>query len=102
MGQKWQADFSITQINLVIYKIYDCTRSTHLEGVHDGAEAVEHDVSVVGDLLLEGVQDAVDEQLLQPRVNVRRAKLRHHLRHIAKQSPRKELHNFGHRTGVHE
>lgn len=31
-------------------------------------------------LLLEGVQDAVDEQLLQPRVNVRCAQILHHLR----------------------
>lgn len=38
-----------------------------------GAEAVEHDVAVVARLLLEGVQDAVNEQLLQARVHVRRA-----------------------------
>mmetsp|Transcript_8558 Transcript_8558/g.17750 ORF Transcript_8558/g.17750 Transcript_8558/m.17750 type:complete len:1008 (+) Transcript_8558:1222-4245(+) len=49
------------------------------EGGDDGAEAVEHDVGVVRRLLLEGVEDAVDEQLLQARVDVRRALVLHAL-----------------------
>eukprot|EP00955_Chlamydomonas_euryale_P007439 78823-Chlamydomonas_euryale.AAC.16 len=47
--------------------------------VDDSAEAVEHHVGVVCDLLLERKQDAVDEQLLKARVHVRRTERRHHL-----------------------
>mmetsp|Transcript_43295 Transcript_43295/g.113771 ORF Transcript_43295/g.113771 Transcript_43295/m.113771 type:complete len:555 (-) Transcript_43295:926-2590(-) len=42
------------------------------ERVHDGAEAVEHDGRVLARLLLEGEEDAVDELLLEPLVDVRR------------------------------
>mmetsp|Transcript_11483 Transcript_11483/g.22235 ORF Transcript_11483/g.22235 Transcript_11483/m.22235 type:complete len:601 (-) Transcript_11483:2097-3899(-) len=40
------------------------------EGVDDGAEAVEHDGRVLGRLLLKGVEDAVDELLLEALVDV--------------------------------
>ena len=48
--------------------------------VDDGAEAVEHH-HVFGGLLLEGVQDAVDELLLEARVDVGRAQVAHDLLH---------------------
>mmetsp|Transcript_26895 Transcript_26895/g.58347 ORF Transcript_26895/g.58347 Transcript_26895/m.58347 type:complete len:263 (-) Transcript_26895:1857-2645(-) len=59
----------------------------HAEGVDDGAEPVEHDLHVVRRLFLEGVQDAVDEELLEPHVDLRGAEvgddhvngLHHHL-----------------------
>mmetsp|Transcript_9935 Transcript_9935/g.17046 ORF Transcript_9935/g.17046 Transcript_9935/m.17046 type:complete len:337 (-) Transcript_9935:2069-3079(-) len=51
----------------------------HAERVHHRAEAVEHHVGVVRRLLLEGVQDAVDEELLQTRVDVGRALVLHAL-----------------------
>mmetsp|Transcript_9557 Transcript_9557/g.28759 ORF Transcript_9557/g.28759 Transcript_9557/m.28759 type:complete len:603 (-) Transcript_9557:2583-4391(-) len=50
-----------------------------LKAVHNGAEPVQHHVGVVGHLLLEGVQDAIDQQLLQPCVDVGGAQLLHYL-----------------------
>ena len=43
------------------------------EGVDDGTEAVEHHVGLIRRLLLEGIEDAIDEELLQSRVDVCRA-----------------------------
>mmetsp|Transcript_22262 Transcript_22262/g.30963 ORF Transcript_22262/g.30963 Transcript_22262/m.30963 type:complete len:290 (-) Transcript_22262:776-1645(-) len=43
------------------------------QSVDNGPESIQHDVRVVRGLLLEGVKDAVDQQLLQSRVNVRSA-----------------------------
>mmetsp|Transcript_26212 Transcript_26212/g.75629 ORF Transcript_26212/g.75629 Transcript_26212/m.75629 type:complete len:219 (-) Transcript_26212:2063-2719(-) len=41
------------------------------ERIDDSAEAIEHDCGVVRRLLLERVDDAIDDLLLEPRVNVR-------------------------------
>mmetsp|Transcript_86974 Transcript_86974/g.243811 ORF Transcript_86974/g.243811 Transcript_86974/m.243811 type:complete len:418 (+) Transcript_86974:455-1708(+) len=49
------------------------------QGVHHGAEAVEHDRRVVRGLLLERVHDAVDDLLLEARVDVRHAEVGDHL-----------------------
>mmetsp|Transcript_48257 Transcript_48257/g.149019 ORF Transcript_48257/g.149019 Transcript_48257/m.149019 type:complete len:950 (-) Transcript_48257:252-3101(-) len=45
------------------------------QGVHHGAKAVKHDRGVVGGLLLERVDDAVDDLLLKARVDVRHAEV---------------------------
>mmetsp|Transcript_67790 Transcript_67790/g.141343 ORF Transcript_67790/g.141343 Transcript_67790/m.141343 type:complete len:562 (-) Transcript_67790:1430-3115(-) len=49
------------------------------EGVHHRRHSVQHHLGVLGLLLLEGVEDAVDHLLLQPRVDVRRPHVAHHL-----------------------
>mmetsp|Transcript_30967 Transcript_30967/g.55423 ORF Transcript_30967/g.55423 Transcript_30967/m.55423 type:complete len:657 (+) Transcript_30967:141-2111(+) len=51
------------------------------ERVDDGTKAAQHHVRLVLRLLLKRVQDAVDEELLKPRVHVRRPQRLHHLVH---------------------
>mmetsp|Transcript_36498 Transcript_36498/g.67964 ORF Transcript_36498/g.67964 Transcript_36498/m.67964 type:complete len:323 (-) Transcript_36498:1165-2133(-) len=49
------------------------------QGVHDCAEAVEHDCGVIGGLLLEGIHDAVNDLLLQSRVDICHTQIANHL-----------------------
>mmetsp|Transcript_20615 Transcript_20615/g.45128 ORF Transcript_20615/g.45128 Transcript_20615/m.45128 type:complete len:338 (+) Transcript_20615:1311-2324(+) len=52
---------------------------TGTEGVHHRAKAVQHHRRVVGSLLLEGVDNAVDDLLLKPRVDIRHSEVCNHL-----------------------